>query len=547
MKIKVTTIFIILLTLLHISLDAQNSYKDPVFTEYFRRPGPGWVASDATISIPLPDGRVLWLMGDTNLDDYNPADTTMPCLFQVRNSILLQDATNRNKIITILDSTQTGVNRTPVKLRVNDTTLLWPGHGFVKGDTVYSYWARYHHTSLKYYGMYLVKIHWPSLKNASSIKSAVALPNTTDTEYGNAVLVSRDSAYVYLYGHRQNTFIFDLYVARIPYDNLNAPWEYYDGTSWVTDASKAQKLNPTGYVSPSFSVVQIGQKYYLITQEIGFLTCGYGRRIYSCASSSPVGPFENRQTIYVIRDKYKDGYLITYNATAHPEFNANNELLVSYNVNNTCPELGVCKNAFTSRYNADLYRPKFIRVPFAVLDTGIFMQPEPELSIKFSTTDNHLVTFDASKSVARGDILTHTWNFGDGTKDSTTNMFIRSVSHRYAAPGVYTARVTISDGKLTASRSVLVNITSTGLIQEYKPEFSVFPNPSEGTFMVRCENTGDETWQIRVFNALGREVYFNPESGNDTSIRLNSGGMYMVRISRGNYLSTHKLIIHSKL
>src|SRR5262245_33869124 len=67
-----------------------NARPDAAFTDFFRRTN-GWTAGDGAISIPLSDGRVLWLFGDSHLDDLDPKTGTMPCLFQCRNAGLLQN------------------------------------------------------------------------------------------------------------------------------------------------------------------------------------------------------------------------------------------------------------------------------------------------------------------------------------------------------------------------------------------------------------------------------------------------------------------------
>src|SRR5438105_13127713 len=64
------------------------AHKDQIFTEFFRRTS-GWVAGDGALSVPLADGRVLWLFGDSHVDDFDPVNRTMPCLFQTRNAALL--------------------------------------------------------------------------------------------------------------------------------------------------------------------------------------------------------------------------------------------------------------------------------------------------------------------------------------------------------------------------------------------------------------------------------------------------------------------------
>jgi PKD repeat protein len=63
------------------------------------------------------------------------------------------------------------------------------------------------------------------------------------------------------------------------------------------------------------------------------------------------------------------------------------------------------------------------------------------------------VLFTAAASDADGDALNYAWDFGDGTFDSGT-----SVSHAYAAAGIFTATVTVSDG-YDGSASSSVGIT----------------------------------------------------------------------------------------
>jgi len=86
-------------------------------------------------------------------------------------------------------------------------------------------------------------------------------------------------------------------------------------------------------------------------------------------------------------------------AQAHPFFIENNDLLISYNVNdkvdsvmpNVCPS--ECVNILTDRRDADSYRPKFVRVPMDLIaglpaypgSTGISAEPNPvEQNSKFN-------------------------------------------------------------------------------------------------------------------------------------------------------------------
>lgn len=375
------------------------AHKDYTFIEYFRKTT-GWIASDGTLSVPLPNGKVIWMFGDSHIDDYSPADKKIPCLFQVRNAMMVQDAADRSSFITILDNTKTGVNQTPVKLVDNDTTLFWPMHGFVKGDTAYLFWIRGHNADIsRRFKSYVAKVYWPTFTDASAIASLSPVPVPFDKlrEWGNAVIVNSDLNYVYIYGFKQDWIVNIPYVARVSLDNVLGTWEFYNGTGWSADMEDAAPVMPEGgYVSPSFSVIKLGEKYYMITQDIGFLTCGLGRDIFSYESDTPYGPFTNKKVLYTIEDKFKGSYVITYNATAHPEFIENDELLISYNLNDVCPTQ--CSNGVT-RIEPDTYRPKFIRVPLGFIDPDLAepmaqarASEHPPLSVYPNPADRNTVT-----------------------------------------------------------------------------------------------------------------------------------------------------------
>src|SRR5690349_5754228 len=81
----------------------EKVQKDEVFTDFFRRTS-GWTAGDGALSVPLSDGRVLWLFGDSHLDDYDATTGTMPCLFQMRNAGLLHRKDDLGKVQTLAGS-----------------------------------------------------------------------------------------------------------------------------------------------------------------------------------------------------------------------------------------------------------------------------------------------------------------------------------------------------------------------------------------------------------------------------------------------------------
>jgi hypothetical protein len=347
----------------------DSSYLDSTFTEYFRLTHGGWTAGDGTISVPLPDNRVLWLFGDSYIVDVDTANNTLPCLFQVRNCMMVQDSVDLSQFRTIIDSTQSGVNRSTFKIRPDDSTLLWPGHGYVWSDTVYLFMERYSNSDMgKYYGEYIAKLHYPDLHLAE----IVPVQMNTNYYFGRAVVKDTVAGWLYIYGNRLNWIVWEPILARCPINGIQGPWQYFTGTGWSSLPGGSQKICDDP-VSPGFSVFIKNNKYYLITQENGYLTCGLGREIYSYESDLPQGPFINKKLLYTEESMWNGRYLLTYNAQAHPFFTSGDELLIGYNVNdrvdttssNPCPSQ--CVNIWTDRMDADSYRPKFVRVPFGII------------------------------------------------------------------------------------------------------------------------------------------------------------------------------------
>src|SRR5215475_2707021 len=111
-----------------------KSYKDHAFTEFYRRTS-GWTSGDGALSVPLSDGRVLWLFGDSHIDDFDPKTKTTPCLFQVRNAGLIQDANSLSDARTMIAPGPD--SRTWFRNSTNSDEWFWPVCGFQEGKSIY--------------------------------------------------------------------------------------------------------------------------------------------------------------------------------------------------------------------------------------------------------------------------------------------------------------------------------------------------------------------------------------------------------------------------
>lgn len=331
---------------------AATSATDPAaFQELLRADGPGWAAADGTISIPLPDGKALWLFGDTivNLPD---ADGSLRRNADfVRNTAILHDGAKATTLMT-----GTARDADDFLRPVDPSEWYWPGHGIAQGDELMLFMGRVHKTAggeqgwnFEGVGTDLVRLDLHDL----SVKERIPMPGGTGTEWGTAVLNDEHHTYVYGFQGGQG---FDRYavVARAPKGKLgDAPFEYWDGKRWQADAAKVAHV--ADGPSNSFSVVKSPEgKFAMVSQELFF---GTGLQVRT--SDTPQGPWSEWRTIDPGPEKPPNG--ISYNAQVHPTFTADGTLLASWNMNRSDAQL-------PGPDQLDGYRPVFRSVDADLLD-----------------------------------------------------------------------------------------------------------------------------------------------------------------------------------
>ncbi len=334
---------------------------DNEFNNLLRKPNGGWIAGDATYSIALPDSRTLWLFGDSFIGTANPDSSIAPGAHMIRNCAVLQEG----------DSMQAMYNGTfedPVDFVLTpnpDSSWFWPEHGMVENDTLKIFMSEFIEGegvpgwNFEFNDTYLVYFSYPALELLGMELHPYYQQN--EVRYGNQVMQEGD--YTYIYGRKDMSGnVPYVHLARVPKGNLTAAWEFYDGFGWSNDASQTARLSFEG-VSQQFAVFKHQEKYVMLTQQIWL-----GAEIYTLTADQPEGPWKNKQHVYTTPYPFPD--MFTYNAYAHPQFNKDNKLLVSYNSNGDFWEI------FN---NVELYRPNFIRVPFEMIDTSFIHSAVPEI------------------------------------------------------------------------------------------------------------------------------------------------------------------------
>jgi hypothetical protein len=315
--------------------------------------GPGWAAADGTISIPLPDGKTLWLFGDTLLNMPNPNGTLRRNADFVRNSAILHDGATATTLLT-----GTAQDAGDFLEPADPKEWYWPGHGIVEGDELVVFMGRVRKTptgapgwNFEGVGSDMLRLNLSDL----SVKSRTPMPGSTGTDWGSAVIDDGTHTYVFGAHTRPNEpYYRGALLARTASGHLKeAAFEYWNGSGWSADPAAAKPV--IDGVSPSYSVVRtpLG-RYAMVSQEWFF-----GTKLNVRTADTPAGPWSEWRTIDDGPPKAPD--IISYNAQVHPRFTADGKLLASWNMNRSDGQL-------PGPNQLDGYRPVFRALDVNLLD-----------------------------------------------------------------------------------------------------------------------------------------------------------------------------------
>lgn len=312
------------------------TYFDSIFTRY----GGGFTGGDVAYSHVLPDGRSVWLFGDSFLDTVYP-DRHRPRTSFIHNMMVVTDTLGG---FTTLHG---GTIEDPLPFfeAADPDQFYWPTCAFINKNKTQLYVLLIRVEENGEGGIFGFDIKGNDIAVLSlpdlTLKRIVPFSEGNFIDWSCATL-EEDDGFIYLYGvesTKRNKF---MHVARTKSSGPLNKFEFYNGSSWVSDTTQSVRL--IGGMSEQFTVFKSMGKYYLLSE--GNLL---SPNIYLYDAASPVGPFSNRRKIYTAPQA--GGNIIAYNATAHPQFTNNDSLLVGYNVNST--------NFRDIFKNADNYRPYF--------------------------------------------------------------------------------------------------------------------------------------------------------------------------------------------
>ena len=333
--------------------DSRTIHVDNYYTDFFARDCCGVTGADGFYSVPLPDGRVVWIFGDTFLGTVNPdgsREKRSPVF--IRNAMAVMDGDSLRTLYQNIDGWESSLVIPPEAKKGSmfseDSLWYWPGDGFVENNKLKVFMTGFYQADTGNWGF-----RWTNANIATFSLPDIQLegidhldyPTDAEVHWGHA-LCDDDPDFTYIYGAGDKF----PYVARAPKGDIHAEWEFYTGKEWVKDSKLAKPMTDFRG-SEQFSVIKIKDKYVLLTQSGDFLDS----RIFSCTSDYPYKGWTNKKELYKLQPLVPQKDLFAYNPVAHPYLMENDELLVSY-----------CVNSFNLDdlfIDASKYRPVFIRIP----------------------------------------------------------------------------------------------------------------------------------------------------------------------------------------
>lgn len=311
------------------------------FTAFFAQLDHGWVGGDGTWSVALPDGRTLWLFGDTFVGEMLDPTTRAPGWSAVHNSMVVQEGPCAT---TLLEGTPQEPEAL-LSVDPGDDRWLWPAAPTLVGGQLRVFYTHVRRTGpgvwdFAVIGTQLATFSLPDLR----VTGVRAVSAPAGVHYGAALADSGD--WTYIYGVGGGAWNHDLHVARVPRGQLDAPWSFRTADGWSDDPADSVTL--LSAVANQLTVLPSPSGGWTLVTQDALL----GRQVTAYHATDPAGPWAGAAVVATVPDPGPAAY--TYNALVHPQFADPADpgaRLLSYNVNGDA--------AWTDGL---LYRPRFLTV-----------------------------------------------------------------------------------------------------------------------------------------------------------------------------------------
>jgi hypothetical protein len=328
---------------------AQGSLgSSSALQEFFDRRSELWAGADLTGVVPLPDGRNLWLFGDTM---YTPVEENggRGALVGFGNNSAFVESGGCMRHVS-----GNGSQRSWVTPPHADGSIYWPGGGVVVGSTLHVFLGRMKPEPP--FGRLLDRAVATFSLPDLQLRGITPLPfGPADPGWGSGTVLGGDG-HVYVYGPRRpdcdNCFASDVYVARAPARAVTdvAAWTYWDGAAWSADRGAAKPVISGAGAHVNVQPWRGG--YLAIAKAADIMSSD----IAAWWAPAPGGPWTATGSIHHAAAPTANGY--TYMPNVVPR-RGGGALVFAYNV-------GTLDDA-ESRANAALYGPRFVTVSVPTL------------------------------------------------------------------------------------------------------------------------------------------------------------------------------------
>jgi hypothetical protein len=319
------------------------------FNQLFEHRGGGWTGGDGTVSVLLPDGRNVWLFGDTLLgtvraDDTRPEDTPF-----VHNSLVVQnDRTMETRLGAHAPNNPPAAAFEPPKAG----QWYWPGDGTVEGDRLRIFLHRFEQTAPRLWAWRWIGTDIASLALPSLAPTGFATaPSDNGIIYGVCLLESEH--FTYIFGIDDARHPKQAHLARAQAGHIQGPWTYFANGRWSETPGASQPI--LAGVSTQYAVIRVAPDFYLFSMDA---RVPFSSEIVVYRAQRPQGPWQGPLTVYKVPETTSE--IIAYNPFVHSQFTNDGLVLVSYNLNHATDPTALYRDAA-------IYRPRFIRVDLSAV------------------------------------------------------------------------------------------------------------------------------------------------------------------------------------
>jgi hypothetical protein len=312
-----------------------------------------WLGGDAAVSIALDAGRVLWLFGDSFIDE--SAQPARAHARYVRNSVALQHGRDPLHADATFYTRRDGAGRATSFFAEQDGAWFWPGHGVYDAGELTIFLERMRADAapgglgFRSAGWSAVRVRDVRGEPDAWQLDVLPVPDTGALGLvGVAVLLEPDGVYAFGVREPGDHGIALLRWSRADFarGDLLHP-EYFLGPGRGFGSGTPAVVMDQG--ATEFSVTRAPGGGYLEVQARGFGPAPIAIR----RAPSPAGPWSALRDVYRPEEASRSGVLL-YAARAHPELEAGGDVAVTYASNAIEP--GAVVGDLT------LYFPRFVRL-----------------------------------------------------------------------------------------------------------------------------------------------------------------------------------------